>query len=314
MFSNMLKQKKEINVKTTVVSIDDLILSSDLPVEINDQNIIDNAKNKAVEIFTRIESVSVRIAEAKKGAEVARDMKTGFFGGTGKKATATSNALVRTNEAIAEMNDLIQEAILFTKSSIEYSTIMMQAMSKMVEHGFKNANGEILELNESGTEFAEIIMSQADEYTNRHLQLIKLQKDQKLALDNAQLINNENDERLADEIKRLKDLSEQSDQEIERLIHHKTAEILKRSDEQDLEQLEKITSLDKTAKKIKELSDANDLRHDAEIQQLFQLVKQNQSQINSLSNYRANISIGISIISLLTSMILLVIIFTGQTT
>ena len=291
MLSTLQNNKQKPNKgQSTAVTTDDLILTHDLPIEINDISTLNNAKQKAVEIYTRINSVSERIKEAKEDAEDASNMDVGMFGKTSKKATATSKALVRTNEAIAEMNDLIQEAIVFTKSSIEYSTIMMQAMSRMVEHGFKNTNGEIVELNESGTEFAEIIMSQADEYTNRHLQLVELQEKQKQGLDIAKLQSDENDERLENQIKKLKKLSDQSDQEIEQLIHLKTAEVLKRSDEQDIIQQQKIIELDAEANTLKEMSDANDLRHDEEIQQLFKLTSKCQTSLDQLESQTKQIT------------------------
>ncbi|MEO9655500.1 hypothetical protein [Marinomonas sp.] len=294
--------KTPSTTENTAISVDDLILAEELPIAISDHSIIENAKSKAIEIYEHIERVSQRIQEAKTDAEYAQNMKVGFFGKTGKKATATSNALVRTNEAIAEMNDLIQEAIIFTKSSIEYSTIMMQAMSKMVEHGFKNANGEIIELNESGEEFAEIILSQADEYTNRHLQLVELQKEQKLGLDNVQKISDLKDAELTQQISELRNQSDQSDQEIQALIHLKTSEILRKSDQNDEEQLQKINTLNDESKKIKELSNANDLRHDDEIQQLFQLIKNQQVQLDSFKKSSSPIIISIISLSLTSAL------------
>lgn len=309
--SATLEKKKTVSsdAKPKPITVSNLVSVQDLPIKIENISLVEEAKSKAVEIFNKIQSVSERIDDAKKDAEYAKDMKTGFFGGTSKKTTATSKALVRTNEAISEMNDLIQEAILFTKSSIEYSTVMIQAMSKMVEHGFKNANGEIVELNESGEEFAQIIISQADEYTNRHLQLARLQEEQSLALSNVQNVSDENDERLANEIKFLKELSDQSDIEIERLIHKKSAEILKISDEQDAIQKEKITALSNKAKALKEASDANDLRHDAEIQQLFQLVNQLQGQLDS--HKKSALPTVLSITSILINIVLVAAIFKG---
>ena len=77
------------------------------------------AENKSKEILILIQKSIEKVSDAKRDAEEANNMKSGFlFGRTTKKADAASAALLRTNEAVAELAKLQKEAITFTCISI----------------------------------------------------------------------------------------------------------------------------------------------------------------------------------------------------
>ena len=86
---------------------------------------------------------------------------------TKKKINATSEALVQTNKAIAEMNNVVQESIKFTCVSYVFAEIMRDTLQIMITQGFKNTNGELVRLNENGREAAELVLQETESFVQR---------------------------------------------------------------------------------------------------------------------------------------------------
>jgi hypothetical protein len=127
------------------------------------------AEDKSLEILQKINVTMERIAGAKQEAELAKAMKSGLFGKTGKKLDATTNALVETNEAVSEMNNLLQDSIRFTCSSIQFAQVMHKTMAYMMVNGFKDANGEITKISINSKEFVQIILDEAEDFVKKQL-------------------------------------------------------------------------------------------------------------------------------------------------
>jgi chromosome segregation ATPase len=163
------------------------------------------AEDKSVEILRKINAATERITEAKESADSAKAMKSGgFFGGKTKaKADATANAVVATNEALAEMNNLIQESIRFTCSSIQFAQVMHKTMAYMMANGFEDTNGQIRQLSNDSKEVVQSILDEADEFVAKQRAVEKKQRavEEKLAelrrrLDEKDKVDEEQNQRL----------------------------------------------------------------------------------------------------------------------
>jgi hypothetical protein len=127
------------------------------------------AEKSATSILQKIKEREKSIAEAKSEAQLAADIKTGFWriGNTDEKLDATANALVKTNAALAEMNDLIQESIKFTCTSLQFAQVMHKTMAHLMVTGFKDANGNIQNLAGESKEFVQLILDEAEDFVSK---------------------------------------------------------------------------------------------------------------------------------------------------
>lgn len=125
------------------------------------------AEEKSRFILKKIALSTEKIEYAKENAERAHDMKVGFGGKTKKKVEATANALVDTNEAVAELNEIVRESIRFTCMSVNFAQAMSKYMSVLLYNGFESQGGEIIKLDADSKEQALYIIQQADEFTKR---------------------------------------------------------------------------------------------------------------------------------------------------
>jgi len=198
-------------------------------------------------ILEKIHSCSESIAEAKEAAEDAKNRKVGIFGiGSKKKLNATAEALVQTNEAVAEMNNVVQESIKFTCVSYYFAEIMRDTLQMMIANGFTDTNGRIMRLNDNGREAAELVLQETESFAQRQKeQETRLSKLNDGITENAKRIDEHEDKlehaRLSRQKMHIKDeehdrLLEQAKQEREFLKDE-----IKRL-EQRVEKLEKISN------------------------------------------------------------------------
>jgi hypothetical protein len=129
-------------------------------------------------ILEKINQSAERIALAKRRASDAESMKTGIFGGTAKKTDATATAVVATNEAVHEMNELMRALIVYTQLNSKLSKVMNGAMARMMAEGFKDRDGHLVELNQNGEDFANIVMQEAEDFSTRQLEVENMQSEQ----------------------------------------------------------------------------------------------------------------------------------------
>ena len=242
------------------------------------------AEKKSQEILIKIDQLSKRIQEAKEDAEDAQNMDTGgLFGGkTKKKATATAEALVRTSKVMAEMSKLIQESIKFTCLSVAFSTVMHQTMAAMVVNGFKGTSGKVVKLNEDSKEFAEMIISQAEDFTKKQLQIENLQNQQKKNIRDLKGHSDKKDAEIIEQIKLLEAESEKKDNDLSKVISQKTEEILSKSDLNDKKHDKEIKNLKSRTANILSKSDRNDEKHSKQILDLYDMVRNNTSELSKL--------------------------------
>ena len=122
------------------------------------------AENKAKEILSLIDQSCKKVKAAKDDAENAKRTKTFWGLWTKAKLDATAAASVKTNEAMAELINLQKESITFTCVSVEFAHVMHQTMARMMAAGFRDANGNIRELDENTQQFAQHILDEAERF------------------------------------------------------------------------------------------------------------------------------------------------------
>jgi len=192
------------------------------------------AAKKAAEIFQKISESNTRIADAKKEADAANAMETGWFGKTGAKTNAIAKALVATEIALAEMNDLIQESVRFTCASIEFSRIMRETMARMMVEGFRDRDGNIKQLSHDSQEAVQSIIDDADNFVRQQHEVEKKQAELRRRLDEKDKFDAEQNQRL----EKLKDIFETEREKI-----NKTFDKKNKIDKEQSERLENLQKL-----------------------------------------------------------------------
>jgi hypothetical protein len=264
------KMAKKTALQTTAT---DLIPQDMMPRELQAL-----AENKSIEILQKINATTERIAEAKEVAENAANMKSGWFGKTGKKATATANAVVATNEALSEMNDLLKESIRFTCSSVQFAQVMHKTMAHMMVKGFKDTDGQIIKLSGDSKEVVQSILDEADDFVKKQLVVEEKQAEFHAKLDEKEKIDEEQNRRLEklhtifeverSKVKNILDEKDKVDQEQSERLNEITA-ILDEKGEIDKKQEQAIQLLlDYTKQK-----DILDKEQSEYIQKIFEELK-----------------------------------------
>ena len=131
------------------------------------------AEEKAVEIFSNIQRVSSKIDKAKDLTRRANNVKgdaiNHLFRLIGeskaeKRSKLNTQANIMQNEAMAEMNTLIQESIKLTTISYGFAQAMTQTIAAMLENGFKDKDGDIQQLHGVAKEQALVMLDEAQRF------------------------------------------------------------------------------------------------------------------------------------------------------
>lgn len=270
------------NVLNTISSIDfDLLKPDDLKLY---------GERVAIAILEKINDASERIASAKSRSKRAANMDTGFFGGTAKKTEATSVALVATNEALHEMNELMRALIVYTQLNGKLSKVMNSAMARMMAEGFKNHSGDLVELNKNGEEFAQVVMQEAEDFASRQLEIELLQQKQAEAIKSVEVGSDQKARALAKQIVELQKKREahvagiQSD--LTARIQGNMARIestMNRSDENDALHQRLIDELRQKTAKLNKESTQQDLLLSNQIASMGKIVKSQNVKIRELT-------------------------------
>ena len=156
------------------------------------------AEKSATAILLKIKEREKSILAAKDAAAKAAGIKTAFWriGNTDEKVNATANALLKTNAALAEMNDLIQESIKYTCTSIQFAQVMHKTMAHLMVSGFRDANGNIQQLAGESKEFVELILNEADDFVSKQLAFEEKHAEIQVRLDKKDKIDAEQTQRL----------------------------------------------------------------------------------------------------------------------
>lgn len=169
----------------------------------SDEELSSLADQKAQEIFENISKIQEKIeyaktltAEAKKAGTDLGSFVFGLFGKTKteKQTELNTKAISQHNEALEEMNNLIQESVFLTKGSMFFAKKMVEAMSLMMVGGFKDKDGKIIELSEEQKKHANIILQEAKNFVKQQMELEKRENEQEKNIiklqENIQVIKN----------------------------------------------------------------------------------------------------------------------------
>lgn len=168
------------------------------------------ADAEAARILEKIKEQSDKIDSAKDAAVRAKNYERpnlirrnlpSFLGGKsdgGEKVDKVASAVVRTNEAVAGLGDLVQESIKFTCTSVRFAQVMHKTMAYMMVNGFKDTNGNLQKLSGSSQEFAEEILSAAEDFVVKQAAVEEKQAELDLLHRQQQEINESNIEQLSE--------------------------------------------------------------------------------------------------------------------
>lgn len=251
------------------------------------------AEEKAVEIFSNIQRVSSKIDRAKYLTRQADNVKGSWnpFGESKaeKRSKLNTQANAMQNEAMAEMNTLIQESIKLTTISYGFAQAMTQTIAAMLENGFKDKDGDIQQLHGVAKEQALVMLDEAQRFV-RHQQEYEerqgQQEEQISALQSGIVKHKQEYEKRQE--KQEQDITTQGQkiQELQEQLESKRTKIkelestLKSKDSLDDKQSQDIQNLqnelEKKREKIKELESALDSK---------KLIDEDQeAKINELQN------------------------------
>lgn len=281
------KSSKVATKKTSKATAEDVLKEvSTLNFEALKKDELDSYGEKvATAIMEKIHESSERIATAKRRAADAENMDTGWFGKTSKKTNATAKAVVATNEAVHEMNELMRALIVYTQLNGKLSKAMNSAMARMMAEGFKNHGGDIVELNKNGEEFAQIVMQEAEDFATRQLQIELLQQKHSDELKSVDQGSKQRAQEIENKIHILKQKTEDHVVEIRSELSSKIDSSMSRSDENDALHQRLIDDLQKTTETINRESIEQDKIHTNQILALNKELKKQKLIIEELQKH-----------------------------
>lgn len=265
------------------------------------------AEEKSKFILEKIELSTQKITDAKEAAETAVNMSSGWFGKTRKKADATANAVIVTNEAVAEMNELLQESIRFTCLSLSFAQAMSKHMSALIVKGFKKRDGEFIKLSSDSEEQAMYIVHQAEAFAKNQLEVEKKQIAQDSKIDDIA-------DKVSDNINRLDEKDRLDAEQSEKI--QKIFGSLSEKDRIDVEQTQRLEELGALLSN----KDLVDKKQEEAINVLFEYTKQKDTldkqqseeieKIKKTSNNKLSIvAISLSVIAIICSIVNIVLLY-----
>lgn len=226
-------------------------------------------------IVDKINLATSKVEESRSSAERAAGLKVNMFGfGQSKKTNAIADATVKTNEALAETQNLMRVLIGYTMLNAQLSKYMHGYMAKVVKDGFKNRDGELVRVNDAGTEMFNMIMDEAEDFSRRQLEIEAYQRKQEDLIRSVDAKSQQQAKQLSAHITALKDKAEKHNLDIRAELERRANHILSVSDQKDAHQDHLINELKKTSADIRRASDAQDEIHTSQILELQARVAQ----------------------------------------
>lgn len=277
------------------------------------------AEEKAVEIFSNIQRVSSKIDEAKYLTRQADNVKRSWnpFGESKaeKRSKLNTQANAMQNEAMAEMNTLIQESIKLTTISYGFAQAMTQTIAAMLENGFKNKDGDIQQLHGVAKEQTLVMLDEAQKFVKHQQEYETRQEKQEEQISALQSgIAEHKEEYEKRQEKQEQDISTQGQklQELQGQLESKRIKIeelestLKSKDSLDDKQSQDIQTLqnelEKKRQKIQELESTLEAKRLIDENQEA-AINALQAQILSLSTKNGTLNLSLTIIALAVALI-----------
>lgn len=229
--------------------------------EMNHEQLAQWAEQKSRQIVERIETAVERAEVAKRDAEDAKNIEIKWYQSSKKKVNATSDALVKANEAIADLHNLVKEAIQFSQTNTSLSNAVQQALSKMIKEGITDANGQVRTVSQGATQFVEKVQNEASRFATRQRQVEQLQAEHASKVVELQQRSDQADEALREELAALESHYEANLDRLSSLIDKKVQEVHAQSAENDEVHDRLLAELKARNAELGEKSDANDAEH-----------------------------------------------------
>lgn len=245
------------SISTGNCSLDEQIerMTKEMSMVAGDPQALQKAvKSHIVEIFSMIEQQTRRIEKAQSFAQEANNISQkdtwvnwlkqrvpGSILGINiekERAILMGEALVATNEAVAETNKLIQRLVVFICGQIEYARLMATTMAGILTKGFEDKDGHIIRLSEHAKEVTQILIQQAQDYIQKETIYEERQKNQEKDIEENRFLIEENTEKLNKIFSVLDDKSNIDERQEQRL--DSIQEALERKREVDSKQEEQI--------------------------------------------------------------------------
>lgn len=135
-------------------------------------------KQESYNIIETINALSQKIEKANqlsKQAENAKsDLKNLFTLGrlgesaTDKRSKINTQAIILQNEAITEMNNMIQATVALILVSGNYAKRFIEQLSLIIKNAFLKKDGQTIEITEQIKDTVNLIMQQAEDGLKRH--------------------------------------------------------------------------------------------------------------------------------------------------
>ena len=236
------------------------------------------AETKSKEILSLIYQSCEKVRVAKDDSKNAESMKIGLFSRSKAKTDAVASALLRTNEAVAELAKLQKEVITFTCVSVEFARVMHETMAKMMVGEFRDTNGNLRKLDKNTQEFAQHILDEADRFVKKQQAVENELNRQAESINAVAKVAEDNRKRLIekDDLDKVHDrrLDAKDAKDIE---HDKR---LSAKDVKDVEHDRRLNEKDEIDKKHDERLDAKDTKdveHDRRLDDLAKRLKEIES-------------------------------------
>ncbi|HEB9345149.1 TPA: hypothetical protein RZK20_001701 [Campylobacter coli] len=268
---------------------------------------------KTNEIANRLNNLQRVVTKAKERnrqaetLDTSSDLKNMFsFGMLGKSKTdkikdrqdLIIEAQAASNEAMVEINDIVQATIVFNCYSLEFAKKMVQAMGVVVSDGIKGANGNIEYLSKETQESLEIIMDGTSNFIK------KQEKIEQQANENKQYI-----QELSFKVRQKDELDKEQSEHIKNL----EIAMLKKDDlddRQDRDILENTEKINLNAKAIYDLKlktnqkDLLDSEQDKKIDEISSVIMKSTKELeDKIKNQNIKIYL-LFVINLMISVIL----------
>jgi len=219
------------------------------------------AEQKSRQIVERIETAVEKAEVAKRDAEEAKNIEIKWYQSSKKKVNATSDALVKANEAIADLHSLVKEAIQFSQTNTSLSNAVQQALSKMIEEGITDANGQVRTVSEGAAQFVAKVQNEAARFSARQKQIEELQAEYGNKVFELQQRSEKADHELRKELRELESNYSANLEKLTSLIDKRVQEVHSQSVENDKLHDRLLAELKARNAELNEKSDANDTEH-----------------------------------------------------
>lgn len=158
-----IRKRLGIVKEKTTVSPPDAFLECESSALVSSENnhIRSQAEEEAIELIQKIVDSQNRLEQYKKDVEKAKNIKNSFFYRSKIEEQRRVNEQ-NLAEILRKQNELIQGGIVLTIRTIEFASYLGEALSNMLDDGFRARDGRIMRLSGQVRKMAEQMLLQVE--------------------------------------------------------------------------------------------------------------------------------------------------------